>query len=1534
MACWANIDKNSGSKNTILNIYSGENETGADRSVRIKVSSPDGKISGTYTLVHKKKGQPVYKNVRKSKTFVKEGCDPTTEKGETMDYEVPAGKYKSTVSQLDADRQADEEIAAAEKEFQKTAKCNTVLWYNTEQTRSFQKTDCDAKTEEGTYVSVTEPAGSHASTISQADANMKAIEALNQRGPGIANAQGSCKTVRWCNDEQTGSFQKTDCLVTETGSFVPYTIAAGRVCSTVSKNKANEEARALLESEGQENANRYGECKTSLWYNTKQSRTYTKSDCADGYIGTSYTYTVEAGKYSSTISQADADRQATEEINTYGQSVADANMKCEPDPNYYIGKATGRVQKNDCDSESQTGSWVDFTEKDLDGYPTAFVSRTSQAEADELASAAMDKAIQDGSLQSLANERGNCEGKQKYIGVYSTDKYSKNNCTDGGTGSNVTVTQDDVNCDSCYSYVSQEDANNKAKAVVEAAAQDIANTKGTCTWRGSYSAEFTKECEEGQTGTTMTITEKDVQGYPFTSTENLAAANKKAEDAVKSQGQAIVNNQGTCENDPVYIGRYEKTYTPNCPDCQSADPMVVSAEMINGSPVTASSQQEADAKAQEIVTTEVGGVEAGQNYADKNAECKTDPAKTQPVWVDSNPLETECRSGVSYKKQVNTNACYTGTQEQWVEGGGRICTWSGEYSEEFTKECTGSGVGSKVVVDQTMVSGDITSTVSQEDANNKAKALVKAQGQAVANKNGECVWTGQASANFTPQTCGSCRHGVEFTVTQDDIQGHPFTSTVSQADADSKASEAVTKNGQAYANTRTDKCEADSTDPVWVDTDPLQTECRNGKSYKKQTNTNACYGGSNEQWVEGGDKECLFYGKYSAVFYKDCGEGTSNCGSGANTGYTVDQTMVSGDITSTVSQEDANAKAKTLVEAQGQAIAEKNCTCMYVGKAQTTVAKNDCGDCKIGTQIVVSIDQLGLDVSLYSSSVSQDAANQMAEAIMTGDTYKDQIQAVANKNGVCVENTEPNWVNISAAAGGLGCNGCTPTQWQRDANECSPTYNTTREIEDPLKQKDCSLQGELTDTGETQCQGYDLYHIWEAECGGTMVRLYESKSEACGCGEWGSWFDSYSCGSGAYATYVRFQRSDNCGRAEYDYRQIDGRCGYEAPKCNLVTTPDGSEVIEVDASAGSLALPIIAITSNYSNVDDSDISVSVTTSGDVFSNVSAVKQTNGNYVVMARKNKNSAYTARTGSITITQNSGGCKLSKTINYSQKGQDPVYEFTGGNSVSFEAAGGNLSSTVHSTKNDSWIDYTYSGVPSWITVTYGTPGSTNNNAFGMKAAANTSTSSRSATITLTQKESGKTLTVTVTQAGANPTPAYIKLSGGAWTQRVKNNVDYVTTSGQCIAGFSLSGDENGTISFYVCDIKVCDANYTEIPDATIAVRSTATRNHAGNSCTWSLKNTGAVICGYKHSGDETATTTWTIRNYTVTYDGKTYTTNSDYADKTKEGVSKTSGSFNVYNESPAALNFLKSAAECGDENGTMKFQYGMVGLTLESS
>lgn len=53
--CWANIDKKEGSLNSKVNIYFDENDTGANRSVKIRVSSRDGSVSEECTLVHKKR---------------------------------------------------------------------------------------------------------------------------------------------------------------------------------------------------------------------------------------------------------------------------------------------------------------------------------------------------------------------------------------------------------------------------------------------------------------------------------------------------------------------------------------------------------------------------------------------------------------------------------------------------------------------------------------------------------------------------------------------------------------------------------------------------------------------------------------------------------------------------------------------------------------------------------------------------------------------------------------------------------------------------------------------------------------------------------------------------------------------------------------------------------------------------------------------------------------------------------------------------------------------------------------------------------------------------------------------------------------------------------------------------------------------------------------------------------------------------------------------------------------------------------------
>jgi hypothetical protein len=71
---------------------------------------------------------------------------------------------------------------------------------------------------------------------------------------------------------------------------------------------------------------------TSITYtNTVKSGRYTRNDCGRG-TGSSVTYTVPAGKYTSTISQADADAQAQADVTKNGQSYANTNGTCKTGP--------------------------------------------------------------------------------------------------------------------------------------------------------------------------------------------------------------------------------------------------------------------------------------------------------------------------------------------------------------------------------------------------------------------------------------------------------------------------------------------------------------------------------------------------------------------------------------------------------------------------------------------------------------------------------------------------------------------------------------------------------------------------------------------------------------------------------------------------------------------------------------------------------------------------------------------------------------------------------------------------------------------------------------------------------------------------------------------------------------------------------------------------------------------------------------------------------------------------------------------------
>lgn len=1495
--CWANIDKKEGGLNSKVNVYFDENDTGANRSVKIRVSSRDGSVSEECTVVHKKKEQVVYRNKRQSALFTKEGCNPETEKGEELEYVVEAGKYTSIISQSDADDKAMRDIEQNGQNWvNEHGRCITILWYNVKKSKSFRKNDCDPDTEEGSLVTMTIEAGQFSSTISQEDADRKAEAELNAKGQDYANSHGTCNTIKWYNDRKSKMFQKTDCEVTEVGSMVEYVVEAGRFSSSVSKEDANQKALDALEAEGPGYANEHGTCETNLWYNVEKSKVFYKNDCEDGFIGAPYTYTVEAGKYTSDVSQEDADQKALDDIEKNGQEQANLNGECVTDPNYFVGKASARVQKNDCDAESQTGSFVDLTEKDLAGYPDAFVSRESQEAANALAEAAMEEQKQD-----LANKKGTCIDKNQFVGVYSK-VFTKDNCDGEGVGSQVTVDQDDVTGGPFTSYESQEAANALAQAAVEQQGQAIANRDGHCTWTGKYSEEFTKnDCNEGQVGSKITVTEQDVVGAPFTSTVSQDDANNKAKAAVKEQGQAIANSKGNCENMTVYTGHYSKRFVPECEACHKGVEMEVTAEMVNGSPVTSTeSQDAADAEARRIVE------EGGQAYVNKNGNCT--PLSTDPVWEDVVPEELRCNEGKSQKKQHDTNECSeTHNQERWVDGGNKVCSWTGHYSETFQKnDCEIPDSGTEVEVSEADVEGNpFTSFVSQEDADNKAKEAVKAQGQAIANQKGKCRFVGVYSKQFTKDNCGSCQHGVPMSVTQDMVGG-PFYSNESQEEANRLAQEAVEAQGQAYVN-KNGTCEMDSTDPVWIDTDPLETKCEDGKSYKKQINTNECYGGEDERWIEGGDKVCTWTGTYSKEFTKQCAD------NGVGSKVVIDQDDVTGGpFTSTISQEDANSKAQAAVEAQGQALADAQGTCTWTGKASKVFTRNNCGSCQHGSSVTVTQDQVG---GPFTSNISQADANKKAQ-----DAVNSQGQAVANKNGDCVaDSTTPSWSDT----GSTRCDGCTSQKQQRDTNPCSSSYNNTRWVNGGGEScTDWSYYG----TGD--CVGHTQYDAYRDSCSGSIDRQYSvSCRNCCNCGSYGSWQEN-----GCKNDQVKYVRYDDCGNADYKYEYEVGKCGYAPYVFEFVDGTTG----KVWSGSGEAQTIQYTITSTKSG---SYIGYSVQSKPD-WCSVDYRDQTSTSMLAKITMTANSSSSSRSGTITFVQNESG----KTVNVNiTQAVAATYEFSANQSTWNADANGGANNSylciqLKSKKNGSKIGYTVSSKPSWVTEVTEKPSGVScpvlsgyDYSFVIISSANSSSSSRSGTVTLKQNESGKTVNITVNQEGkaeAKPVPAHITLKNGSWATYRRDNVSYNPGAGKCIAGFEWTGDENGNIRIYTCDIKVVDADYREISGATISIGTTTQRKQSGSSCSYFGAVMGGILAGYVHSGDENGDTTWYIRTINVSYEGKVYKT-ATVRQYEKQNISKKGGVFNVYNESPASYNFIVDGAECGDENGTLKYAYSQMDL-----
>ncbi len=67
---------------------------------------------------------------------------------------------------------------------------------------------------------------------------------------------------------------------------------------------------------------------SSMYYNQEQIGFYNRNNCGLNYEGGAYQYTVSAGRYSSTVSQADANAQAQRELDHLGQQFANLYSTC------------------------------------------------------------------------------------------------------------------------------------------------------------------------------------------------------------------------------------------------------------------------------------------------------------------------------------------------------------------------------------------------------------------------------------------------------------------------------------------------------------------------------------------------------------------------------------------------------------------------------------------------------------------------------------------------------------------------------------------------------------------------------------------------------------------------------------------------------------------------------------------------------------------------------------------------------------------------------------------------------------------------------------------------------------------------------------------------------------------------------------------------------------------------------------------------------------------------------------------------------
>jgi hypothetical protein len=192
-------------------------------------------------------------------------------------------------------------------------------YYNVPQSGTFTKNNCSAGL--GSSVTYFVPSNLYGSRLSQQDADQQAQNDVNANGQAYANANGFCY---FSSAPKSGTFTKAGCNPSGTAT-VTYNVPAGTYTSLLNQGDADQQAQNDVNANGQNYADTHAACS---WTNVAKSVTLTRNNCGSGSVGGAVTYDVPAGKYSSLISQADADQQAQNEVNANAQNYTNTHGTC------------------------------------------------------------------------------------------------------------------------------------------------------------------------------------------------------------------------------------------------------------------------------------------------------------------------------------------------------------------------------------------------------------------------------------------------------------------------------------------------------------------------------------------------------------------------------------------------------------------------------------------------------------------------------------------------------------------------------------------------------------------------------------------------------------------------------------------------------------------------------------------------------------------------------------------------------------------------------------------------------------------------------------------------------------------------------------------------------------------------------------------------------------------------------------------------------------------------------------------------------